>query len=268
MMGLFLASIFPTITILLKTPFMKQLQIMIVEDEPIIAQEISMVVEDLGYQVCAMVMHSSEVEKSYNDCKPDLLLIDVNLGNGPDGISLVEGLMKIRKAPFIFVTSYADKSTLDRAKTVNPDGYVVKPFDDKDLQAAIEIAFARFEQANQAIELNEEIPQKDNFLINQHLFIRHKNKLIRLHPEDILYAEASSNYTQIVTTDQTYIVSSHLAIIEQKLAPHGFIRVHRSFLVNLAHIEAVEEDNILMSKVNIPLSRNARSTLLKSITQL
>jgi DNA-binding LytR/AlgR family response regulator len=246
---------------------MKQLQIMIVEDEPIIAQEISMVVEDLGYQVCAMVMHSSEVEKSYNACNPDLLLMDINLGNGPDGISIVEGLMKIKKKPFIFVTSYADKATLDRAKTVNPDGYVVKPFDDLDLQAAIEIAFARFEQSNTLIEADEE-PRKDNFLINQHLFVRYKNKLVRLHPENILYAEASSNYTLIVTTEQTYTVSSHLAIIEQKLVPHGFIRVHRSYLVNLAHVEAVEEDMVLIKNKSIPLSRNARSLLLKSITQL
>ncbi len=249
---------------------MKQLQIMIVEDEPIIAQEISMVVEDLGYQVCAMVMHSSEVAKTYSTCNPDLLLMDINLGNGPDGISIVEALMKTKKTPFIFVTSYADKTTLDRAKTVNPDGYVVKPFDDRDLQAAIEIAFARFEQTNIPLEITAEdtSASKDNFLINQQLFIRHKNKLVRLNPEHILYAEASSNYTQIVTTDQTYTVSSHLAIIEQKLAPHGFIRVHRSFLVNLKHIEAVEDDLVLMSNTSIPLSRNARSILLKNITQL
>jgi DNA-binding LytR/AlgR family response regulator len=246
---------------------MKQLQIMVVEDEPIIAQEISMVVEDLGYQVCAMVMHSSEVARVYAQCNPDLLLMDINLGHGPDGISLAEGLMKTKKTPFIFVTSYADKTTLDRAKTVNPDGYVVKPFDERDLQAAIEIAFARFEQNNVSIETEEPI-EKDNFLINQYLFVRHKNKLVRLHPENILYAEASSNYTQIVTTDQTYTVSSHLAIIEQKLAPHGFIRIHRSYIVNLRHVESVEEDMVTMQNKSLPLSRNARSLLLKNITQL
>jgi DNA-binding LytR/AlgR family response regulator len=247
---------------------MKQLQIMIVEDEPIIAQEISMVVEDLGYQVCAMVMHSSEVEKSYRACNPDLLLMDINLGHGTDGITLAEGLMEIKKTPFIFVTSYSDKATLDRAKNVNPDGYVVKPFDDRDLQVAIEIAFARFEQSHTIIEAENGGQQKDNFLINQHLFIRHKNRLIRLMPENILYAEASSNYTQIVTIDQTYTVSSHLAIIEQKLTPHGFIRVHRSYIVNLRHVMAVEDDMVLVNSKGIPLSRNARSLLLKNITQL
>lgn len=248
---------------------MKQLQIMIVEDEPIIAQEISMVVEDLGYQVCALVMHSSEVAKAYAQCNPDLLLMDINLGHGEDGITLVKNLMQEKKTPFIFVTSYADKPTLDRAKAVNPDGYVIKPFDERDLQAAIEIAFARFEKTNTGIpEPEEENTQKDNFLINQHLFVRHKNKLVRLHPEHILYAEASSNYTQIVTLDQTYTVSSHLALIEQKLAPHGFIRVHRSYIVNLAHVESVEDDLVVLNNKAIPLSRNARSIFMKNITQL
>ncbi len=247
---------------------MKQLQIMIVEDEPIIAQEISMMVEDIGYQVCAVVMHSSKVSQTYAQCNPDLLLMDINLGNGPDGITLVEELMKTRKTPFIFVTSYADKSTLERAKSVNPDGYVIKPFDNLDLQAAIEIAFARFEQTNTPAGEVEDATKKDNFLINQHFFIRHKNKLIRLNPENILYAEASSNYTQIVTTDQTYTVSSHLAIIEQKLAPAGFIRIHRSFIANLLYITSVEEDRVFIDKKCLPISRNARSLLLKHITQL
>lgn len=245
---------------------MKQLQIMIVEDEPIIAQEISMVVEDLGYSVCALVMHSSEVIPVYNTCNADLLLMDIHLGSGIDGIGLVEELMHVKKIPFIFVTSYADKATLQRARAVNPYGYVVKPFDERDLQAAIEIAFGRFEQANTLIEKEESTT--DNFLINQHLFVRHKSKLVRILPVQILYAEASSNYTQIVTLEQTYTVSSHLAIIEQKLALHGFVRVHRSYLVNLAHIESVEDDTVLLGLKHIPLSKSARSALLSRITQL
>lgn len=249
---------------------MRQLQIMIVEDEPIIAQEISMLVEDLGYEVCATIMHSNEVEQAFRKHRPDLLLMDINLGKGQDGISLVEGLMHIRKTPFIFVTSYADKSTLDRAKAQQPDGYVVKPFDERDLQVAIEIAFSRFEQReNTHDEPTQSASEtKDNFLVNQQLFVRHKNKLIRLQPEQILYAEASSNYTQIVTIENTYIVSSHLAIIEQKLAPFGFLRVHRSFVINVKHIESVEDDLIRLHNKNIPLSRNAKGELLKHITQL
>ena len=246
----------------------RPLQIMIVEDEPIIAQEISMVIEDLGYETCALVMHASQVEEAYEKHKPDLLLMDINLGHGPDGISLAGNLMKIRKTPFVFVTSYADKSTLDRAKSVQPDGYVIKPFDDRDLQAAIEIAFSRFEQQQPEEKEEQNESPNDNFLIHQQLFVRHKNRLVRLEPEHILYAEASSNYTQIITKDQTYTVSSHLAVIEQKLSHFGFIRIHRSFLANLMHIHAVEEDTVLINQKSLPLSRNAKTELLKRITQL
>lgn len=242
---------------------------MIVEDEPIIAQEIAMHIEDLGYEVCAMVMHASQVQQAFVKQQPDLLLMDINLGHGPDGIELAANLLQLKKTPVIFVTSYADKATLDRAKAVQPYGYVVKPFADKDLQAAIEMAFARFEQENTATATPEDNhPDKDSFLINQHLFVRHKNKLVRLYPAEILYAEASSNYTQIVTMEHTYTVSSHLAIIEKKLAPHGFIRVHRSYIVNLSHVQAVEDEMVILPKTAIPLSRNARSVLLNSITQL
>lgn len=243
---------------------MPVLRIMIVEDEPIIADEIAATIEDLGYTVAAKVIHSKEVVDTFIKCDADVVLMDINLGKGPDGIQLAATIKQQKNIPLIFLTSYSDKITIDRAKQVNPDGYIVKPFDEKDLQVAIEIAFNRFEQ--QQKPTTEEKPE--TFLVNKHLFIRSKNKLIKLNPEEVIYAEAQSNYTLVKTEKEKYILSTTLGIIEEKLLPFGFFRLHRSYLANIAKIDAIEEDHVLIGGETVPISKKQKQDLMTLITQL
>ncbi|MBL7733710.1 MAG: response regulator [Chitinophagaceae bacterium] len=243
---------------------MASLRIMIVEDEPIIADEIAATVEDLGYTVAAKVIHGKDVKEQFVRCEPDVVLMDINLGKGPDGIQLAAEIKQVQHLPLIFLTSYSDKTTIDRAKQVNPDGYIVKPFDEKDLQVAIEIAFHRFEQLQKPAV--EEKPE--TFLVNKHLFIRSKNKLVKLNPEEVIYAEAQSNYTLVKTDKDKFMLSTTLGIIEEKLLPFGFFRLHRSYLANLAKIDAIEEDHVLIGGEAVPVSKKQKQDLLNHITQL
>lgn len=243
---------------------MSSLRIMIVEDEPIIADEIAATIEDLGYTVAAKVIHSKDVSSVFKTCEADVILMDINLGKGSDGIQLATEIKQQKNVPLIFLTSYSDKTTIDRAKQVNPDGYIVKPFNEKDLQVAIEIAFGRFEQQQKTIL--EEKPE--TFLINKHLFIRNKNKLVKLNPEEVIYAEAQSNYTLLKTEKEKFMLSTTLGIIEEKLQPFGFFRLHRSYLANIARIDAIEEDHVLIGGENIPVSKKQKQDLMNLITQL
>jgi DNA-binding LytR/AlgR family response regulator len=243
---------------------MSVLKIMIVEDEPIIADEIEATVEDLGYSVVAKIIHGKDVMDAFGKCEPDVVLMDINLGKGPDGIQLATEIKQRRNIPLIFLTSYSDKTTIDRAKQVNPDGYIVKPFDEKDLQVAVEIAFNRFEQQQKPTA--EEKPE--TFLVNKHLFIRCKNKLVKLNPEEVIYAEAQSNYTLVKTEKEKYMLSTTLGIIEEKLLAFGFFRLHRSYLANIAKIDAIEEDHVLIGGETVPVSKKQKQDLMNLITQL
>jgi DNA-binding LytR/AlgR family response regulator len=237
---------------------------MIVEDEPVILEEIAATIDDLGYTVACKVLHSKDALAAFRNNAADLILMDINLGAGKDGIQLAAELKAEKNIPLIFLTSYSDKAIVDRAKAVNPDGYIVKPFDEKDLQVAIEIAFHRFEQQSKNISAEK----TDSFLVNKHLFVRHKNKLVKLNPEDVLYAEAQSNYTVIVTDKEKYTVSTTLGIIEERLNQFGFLRIHRSYIINLSKIETIEDDTVTIARQAIPLSRNNKQELLNKITQL
>lgn len=241
------------------------IRIMIVEDEPVIADEIAAVCEDLGYPVVAKVVHAKNAMDAFRESQPDLLLMDINLGNGNDGIQLATAMKEEKKVPLIFLTSYSDKATVDRAKAAGPDGYIVKPFDEKDLQVTIEIAFHKFEQQQTKYG---DTGKKDNFIINKNFFVRHKNKLVKLQPEEVLYAEAKSNYTIIITEKERYTLSTTLGVIEERLSIFGFFRIHRSYVINLSRVETIEEDTVTVAGQSLPLSRGNRQALLNSITQL
>lgn len=244
---------------------MSILRILIVEDEPIIADEIAATIEDLGYLVAAKAIHPDEVNAIFLQCEPDVILMDINLGRGPDGIQLAAGLKRQKPVPVIFLTSYADQDTIERAKKVNPDGYILKPFDEKDLQIAIELAFHRFEQQAEKIVTAE---NPDTYLVNKHLFIRSKNKLIKLQPADIIYAEAQSNYTLVKTSAEKFTLSTTLGVIEEKLLPFGFFRLHRSYLANVSKIDLIDEDHVIICGERIPVSKKQKQDLLHLITQL
>jgi DNA-binding NtrC family response regulator len=121
-----------------KTP-----RILIVEDEAIVALDIEARLIRLGYEVVGTADSFADALARATELRPDLVLMDVELHDGPDGIAAAEQLRADLAVPVVFLTAYADAATLDRAKRASPYGYVVKPFDERDLRATLEIALYR-----------------------------------------------------------------------------------------------------------------------------
>lgn len=117
--------------------------ILIVEDERIVARDIEKRLQRLGYRVSASVASGEEALRQIAVAPPDLILMDVQLKGSLDGIQTAEQIHASQGVPIVFLTAYADEDTLQRAKVTEPFGYIVKPFDERDLHAAIEIALRR-----------------------------------------------------------------------------------------------------------------------------
>lgn len=118
-------------------------RIFIVEDEAIIAADIAAMLESIGYQVVGVAGTSDEAHSKITATQPDLVLMDIMLGGAFDGIGLAQQLRE-KSVPVVFLTAYADVNTLQRAKITEPYGYVIKPFTERDLQIAIDIALYRY----------------------------------------------------------------------------------------------------------------------------
>jgi DNA-binding NarL/FixJ family response regulator len=118
----------------------KKYSILIVEDEPLIAEDIQGYLEESGFSVTGIANSGMEALDLLAIQLPDALLLDINLGAPPDGIELATIIRNRYDVPFVFLTSHADKSTLERAKKTFPAGYLLKPFDGLDLMTSLEVA--------------------------------------------------------------------------------------------------------------------------------
>jgi len=112
-------------------------KILIVEDESIVALELKDRLEKLGYQVIATVSTGEKAIKTTEEKNPDLILMDIHLKGNMDGITAAK---HIKNTPIIYLTAYADTETLNRARITTPYAYIVKPFEERELQSNIEIA--------------------------------------------------------------------------------------------------------------------------------
>src|SRR5574337_1685732 len=106
-------------------------RIFIVEDDPIIASDLEGILRDLGYAVTGVAHEPLQARRQIETQRPDLLLLDIDLGGSIDGIDLAN-LVKNAGAGIIFITAFTDKTTRDRVKQLDPLGYIIKPFDEKD----------------------------------------------------------------------------------------------------------------------------------------
>ena len=241
---------------------MSKLKICIVEDEPIIADYLEQCLLDDGFEVVGIADSFDQAKKLLMNSQPDLLLLDINLGTGPDGVDLAHFINQQINKPFLFVTSNTDAQTLERVKLTNPAGFVMKPFRKEDLITHIELAWHAF----QVRAAHSQIDFTSSVLANTHFFIKDKQKLVKLAYSDITYAEACDNYSILYTKEAKFIISYSLKHVETKLPLKEFLRVHRSYMVNLEQISQINPKSlVLIDGKEIPVSDAHRSELLKRV---
>ncbi|MEW5949611.1 MAG: response regulator [Thermodesulfobacteriota bacterium] len=130
-------------------------KILVVEDEGIVAEDIRGSLESLGYTVSAVVSSGQEAIKKAEEYKPDLVLMDIVLKGEIDGIEAANQIHLCFNIPIVYLTAYADERTLDRAKVTEPLGYIVKPFEDRELRTTIEMALYKHKMENRLREREE-----------------------------------------------------------------------------------------------------------------
>ena len=227
--------------------------ILIVEDEPLIADDIASTLSDKGYGIMGPVDNADGASALLSKSKPNLVLLDIQIKGKRDGVQFASEVRTKHNLPFIFITSFYDRATLDRAKATEPEGYIVKPFDENDLLINVEMALYK----------HRKLP-----LLSEKIFVKDKNEMFALDAKEILYAEAFDNYAKVYTANQSYIVSHTLKQVEESLSRKSFVRVHRSYLVNFEKVTSITESNICLGLVKIPLSQTHRQELMERITLL
>ena len=265
-----------------------RLRILVVEDEPLFAEQIEAALDDLHYHVLGPVPDAAAALAlvSAVAVPPDVALLDIHLrGGGPDGIALARELLARRPLPLIFLTSLADDASFTRARTVGPAAYLVKPVDPAALQRAIELAVANFANhhaTNNDGDDGDDGPRAEpsreaqavfagpesGVLLPDALFLKTEGLLVKVPLADILWVTPEVGLCRFVLTKgRTVTTRQNLRDLTGYLPADRFVQIHRSYLINADAIERLDPvSNIVqVSGQLLPLGKVYRDDLLRRL---
>ncbi len=245
------------------------IKILIVEDNVIIADDMQSMLEDIGYEIVDNVIVYEQAVEVLKNNHVDLVLIDIILASDKTGIDLGKHIRETYNIPFIFVTSNSDRATVENAKTVKPDGYLVKPFEQQDLYTSIEIALSNFSYNKKGNnkEIDESIGESftSNSVLKDSIFVKKQHLYYRIQFSDIHFIKADNVYLEVNTVDKKFLVRSPLKDYLEKLPKNKFYRAHKSYIVNVDHIDAINSKDIMINNNLIPISKEFKEFILSSM---
>ena len=210
----------------------------------------------------------SEAIEKINKLRPDLIFLDVQM----PGMTGFEVLDEIDHEPFVIFTTAYDQYAI-KAFEKNAVDYLLKPIDQERFRLAVERAFKRKKTEEGTLEdllgSLRQVNHKGTY--DAHIFVQKSEKLFNLPVEEIVYLEASGDYTIISTKNDQFVSSSGIGKLEEIMNPDTFIRVHRSTIVNLNYLKEIERHFNggmvvkMLSGKSFPVSRTYAKQIRKRV---
>jgi DNA-binding LytR/AlgR family response regulator len=248
---------------------MAQTNVLVVEDESIVSKDIQHSLKKLGYNVVGAAATGEQAVKLAMETQPDIILMDIMLKGEMNGIEAATQIRTETNIPVIFLTAYADESTLNKAKVTQPYGYIIKPFKEIDIHTSIEMALYKHKKEAEVLKERDLLFNlvESQGATKDLLFVKSNSRLVKLKMSDIYYVEALKDYVVINTLNTRYTIHSTMKDIEAKLPESEFLRVHRSFIVRIDKIVAIEQPNLILEndKKTIPIGGSYKDDMAKRL---
>lgn len=235
------------------------MKILLIEDEELYADQVEMLIDKMGHELIGVYDSSDKVLPAIKDHTPDLILMDVHIRGDYDGIELTELILQDYEVPVIFITSMKDDLTFKRASRVGATNFIIKPFDQVQLQRAIELATAK--------NIKDDNHTSTEIEISDHFFARRKDQYEKVIVDEIDFIEADGQYSLVHANDKKYVLSISLTKILSKLANDDFIQTHRSYIINRKKITSInpKENTIKIGGHTIPISRRNKGDIMNAL---
>lgn len=243
---------------------MAKTSVLVVEDESIVAKDIQNSLKKLGYTVPSVENSGEDAIDAAGQYRPDLILMDIMLKGEISGIEAADQIRTRYQIPVIFLTAYADESTLSKAKVTEPYGYIIKPFKEIDLHTSIEMALYKHGKEQ---EVKKERDLYSSIVLDKSvedcIFVKSNSRLVKVKTQEIYFVEALKDYVIIHTKEAKYTVHSTMKDMLSKLASSEFLRVHRSYIVRVDKILAIEQNSLIIEddKKIVPVGGSYRDEL-------
>lgn len=242
----------------------KKIRILIVEDDMIIAANISLQLSKLGYEVTGIETRGEDAINHVRENHPDIILMDIHLKGQLNGIDTAKGIQLISDIPLIYLTANTDEASFQKAKETRPYAFIPKPFHKLNLERTIALVVEKLSEKNDTTNESNALVES----LDDRIFIRNNGKLIKVLYNDILYVEAERNYCKVITSNQIFLIVTPLNNFCEKLDSRDFLRVHRSYVVNIKKLDAVADSHLEINRKVIPVGKMFKEDLMKSIRKV
>ena len=244
---------------------MTPLQLILIEDEVIIAENMRQSLVDLGYEVTEVCNSYEEAIYAIKHLNYDLVIMDINLGDplGRTGMDIARELKIINPSPFIFITAYSDIDTIRKASELLPSAYLVKPVNDKTMFSTIQVAFQNFNNNQSAVRPEDKINESVYF------YTKIGAKNYKVSWKDVYLIRAVKNYVEIKTTEfsSTFLIRTSLTHCLESLMPSdirlSFVKINRAEAIRADIINIYDHQSVSTKYGEFKISSEAQALIDK-----
>ena len=249
---------------------MSKLKILIVEDESLIAEDLSDKLLHAGYDIAGCFESGEEAVKSAKENIPDLAFLDIAIAGKDDGIETARKLKALYDLPVIFLTNIYDSKTIKRAQMVKPAAYLLKPFTINQILASIHIAlYNASEKKTAQLRIRRAAAEEltDLPVIKDTFFIRHKGDAFqKFKVSDILFIEAARSYCKIfLENGQPILQTTNMKHVESKFHHPHLVRISRSYIVNLEKVDSFKGKMLKIGDYEIKMGKEYEENILNRL---
>lgn len=229
---------------------MKKIHCIIVDDEPLARELVALYISRLSnWMVVAQCRSVAEAYEALYQNSVDVIFLDINM---PDKTG-IDFLSNLKNPPHVvFTTAYAEYAA--KAFDLKAVDYLVKP-----------ITEDRFREAVSKVEGLQHTSPASTIQETDHVFLKQDNRLVKVLFDDILYVEALKDFSKVFLKEKAMLISAHLKMMEDLLPANRFLRVHRSYMVALDKISALQGNVVEIGKHQIPVGTTYKEELMKRL---
>jgi DNA-binding LytR/AlgR family response regulator len=225
---------------------LEHLNILIVEDEVLIAEDLKDILKTFGLKKIEMVHDKASALENLRLNKPDIAILDIRMEKELDGLEIGEFIQNNYKLPFIFITAHSDIEMIKKIIKTKPVGYITKPFKKSDLFANINLAI-------------------EQLTTNNTLFIKDGYSTHVININEIVYIESEGNYINIFTSSKKYLSRQNMESILLDIDSNDFLKIHRSFVVNLNKVKKYSSKEVIINEITLPISKTFYDVFIENM---
>jgi DNA-binding LytR/AlgR family response regulator len=249
---------------------MEKVNILIVEDELIIAESLKLMLEGMGYEIPAIFTSGKTPLENFKPGFADIIIMDIQLADNTNGVDTSIEIRKISTAPIIYITDNKDEYLRKKAiNETNAVQYITKPFSRLDVSIAIDLAV-------KAIKVHDISLKKNNhssYLINESIFVKEGLVFKKVMISDILFLKADGSYCRLFYRNArsgedgkpvaSILFSENLSFLEEKLFfARNMVRIHRSYIINIDIVKKIHENRLWIEEQEIPIGKTYKNEIL------